>query len=262
MTTPSFEDLRVDLDGAVATVTIDRPARKNAATTTTWRELGKAFRWATDEPAVRVVVVTGAGDAFCSGADLSGGLGEPDMAGLPGMRLVSDACLALHRLPKPAIARVNGVAAGAGMNLALGCDLIVASSTARFSEIFARRGLSVDFGGSWLLPRLVGLHRAKELVLLADIITADEAERLGLINRVVPPDELDAVVSEWAARLAAGPPVALASSKRMLNDSFGRSMDEALEHEARSQVINLATEDVREAISAFFAKRDPHFQGR
>jgi 2-(1,2-epoxy-1,2-dihydrophenyl)acetyl-CoA isomerase len=169
---------------------------------------------------------------------------------------------AFHELPQPTIAKVDGVAAGVGMNLALGCDLVVASDRSRFSEIFARRGLSLDGGGSWLLPRLVGLHRAKELALFADVIPAEEALRLGVINRVVPADELDKVVGEWAARLASGPPIALAMTKRMLNRSFEQSFEQALDDEARSQTINFATRDTLEAIAAFVQKRPPTFEGR
>ncbi len=154
------------------------------------------------------------------------------------------------------------MAAGVGMNLALGCDLVVASDRARFSEIFARRGLSLDGGGSWLLPRLVGLHKAKELALFADVISADEALQLGLVNRVVPVDELDALVEEWATRLAAGPPIALAMTKRMLNRAFEQSFEQALDDEARSQTVNFGTRDTVEAIAAFLQKRDPTFEGR
>ena len=121
------------------------------------------------------------------------------------MQWINQVPLALHRLPKPTIAKVRGVAAGAGANLALGCDLIVAGETARFAEIFARRGLGLDFGGSWLLPRLVGLHRAKELAFFGDVVSAADADRLGLVNRVVPDAELDEFVTAWAGRLAAGP---------------------------------------------------------
>jgi 2-(1,2-epoxy-1,2-dihydrophenyl)acetyl-CoA isomerase len=168
----------------------------------------------------------------------------------------------LHRLPKPTIAKVNGVAAGAGCNLAFGCDLIVASDEARFSEIFARRGLSIDFGGSWLLPRLVGLHRAKELALFADILSAKEALDMGLVNRVVPAVDLDDFVDTWARQLAAGPPIALSMTKSLLNQSFEVSMAQALEDEGRCQTINFSTADTAEALSAFIEKRDPKFQGR
>ena len=138
----------------------------------------------------------------------------------------------------------------------------MASRRARFSEIFARRGLSIDFGGSWLLPRIVGLQKAKELALFADIIDAAEAERLGLVNRVVDVEDLDAVVGEWASRLAAGPPIALSLTKRMLNDSFDRTLEEAVEDEARSQVVNFGSADTVEAVTAFFEKREPHFRGQ
>ncbi len=177
------------------------------------------------------------------------------------MRHIGDAALALHRMPKPTIAKVNGVAVGAGCNLALGCDLIVASDEARFSEIFARRGLTIDFGGSWILPRLVGMHRAKELALLADIISAKEAEAMGLVNRVVPVGELDAFVDDWATRLAAGPPIALAQTKRLLNNAFMVTMEQALEDEGAAQTVNFGTQDTLEAMSAFVQKRDPEFKG-
>lgn len=156
----------------------------------------------------------------------------------------------------------SGVAVGAGCNLALGCDLVVAGETARFSEIFAKRGLSVDFGGSWVLPRRVGLHRAKELAFFADIIDAAEAERIGLVNRVLPDGELDAFVQDWATRLAGGPPIALALTKRLLNNSMQVTMEEALDDEGMAQTVNFGTKDTPEAIMAFVEKRAPQFQGR
>jgi 2-(1,2-epoxy-1,2-dihydrophenyl)acetyl-CoA isomerase len=178
------------------------------------------------------------------------------------MRHIGDVALALHRLPIPTIAKVRGVAVGAGCNMALGCDLVVASDTARFSEIFARRGLSIDFGGSWLLPRIVGMHRAKELALFADIIDAAEAERMGLVNRVVPDGEIDEFVDGWAARLAAGPPIALAMTKRMLDNSMAVTMEQALDDEGVAQSLNFSTADTMEALQAFVEKREPRFQGR
>ena len=162
-----------------------------------WDELLATFREIAANDQDRVVVLTGAGGAFCSGADVSG-MGGRDTHGLANMRHISDVATALYRIPQPTIAKVRGVAAGAGMNMALLCDLIVASDTARFSEIFARRGLTIDFGGSWALPRRIGMHRAKELTLLTDIIDAAEADRIGLVNRVVPDGELDTFVDDWA----------------------------------------------------------------
>ena len=244
----------------VLTLRLNRPERKNALDLALAGELNRALEAAEESRSVRCVVVTGAGDAFCSGGDLGGGsaTGHP----LVTMREISKPALALHRLSKPSIARVNGVAAGAGWNLALGCDLVVAAQTTRFCQIFARRALSLDLGGAWLLPRLVGLHRAKQLALLADWISADEAFALGLVNRVTPDAELDAAVSEWAERLAAGPPIALALTKRLLTDAPFGSFAEAIELECTSQSVNLASKDTREAFRAFFEKRAAKFEGR
>ena len=260
-----LETLIVERNEGVVTVTMNRPARKNAANGLMWRELLTTFDDVATNRDDRVMVLTGAGGAFCSGADLGD---ATDVAGRPGdpylvqMRALGDVALRLHRLPKPTIAKVGGVAAGAGMSMALGCDLVVASESARFSQIFSKRGLSVDFGASWLLPRFIGLHRAKELAFFADIISAQEAAEFGVVNRVVPDAELDAFVGEWANRLAAGPPLALSMTKAMLNNSFSISMDQALEEEARSQAVNFATADTLEAIAAFGEKRDPQFKGR
>jgi 2-(1,2-epoxy-1,2-dihydrophenyl)acetyl-CoA isomerase len=257
-----MDTLRLDrTPNGVVTLTMNRPEKKNAMNATMFNELLQAFREINDSTADRVLVITGAGDAFCSGADL-GDRGSDTRHPLARLHSVSNIVLELHRIPKPVIAKVNGVAVGAGMNLALGCDLIVASEAARFSEIFVRRGLSIDFGGSWLLPRLIGMHRAKELALLGDIIAAKEAAELGLVNRVVPAGQLDAFVADWADRLAAGPPLALAMTKRLLTNSFSVSMDEALEAEGLSQVVNSGSEDTPEAIRAFLEKREPKFKGR
>ncbi|HEV7721634.1 MAG TPA: enoyl-CoA hydratase [Iamia sp.] len=255
-----LETLVLDRDGAVLTVTLSRPERKNALDARMATELLDLFGTVAFDDDVRVLVLTGAGDAFCSGADL--GSLTPDTHGLAHMRDLHRVAQTLHDLPQPTIAKINGVAAGAGLNIALGCDLTVASTEARFSEIFARRGLSTDFGGAWLLPRLVGLHRAKELALLAEVLPAAEAERLGLVNRVVPPAELDAAVDEWAQRLAAGPPIALAQTKRMLNRSVETSWEAMLDQESTAQAVNFSTKDMAEAMRAFFEKRDPSFEGR
>ena len=240
---------------------MNRPEKKNAANGAMWDELLTTFREIAGNPHDRVVVLTGAGGAFCSGADVSG-MGGREVHGLASMRHISEVATALYRIPQPTIAKVRGVAAGAGMNMALLCDLIVAGDTARFSEIFARRGLTIDFGGSWALPRRIGLHRAKELTLLTDIIDATEADRIGLVNRVVPDAELDAFVGDWAARLAAGPPIALAQSKRLLNNAIGATIEQALDEEGAAQTVNFATQDTAEAVSAFLEKREPTFKGR
>lgn len=256
-----MDTLIVERAEGVVTVTLNRPEKKNAGNTAMWKELGATFREIADRPDDRVVVVTGAGGAFCSGADLT----DPEMGAthqLPWMRMIHSAAAALHRLPQPTIAKVTGVAAGAGCNLALGCDLVVASEEARFSEIFSQRGLSLDFGGSWLLPRLVGLHKAKEIAFFAEILSAADAERYGLVNRVLPPAEVDEFVAGWAARLAAGPPLALSMTKAMLDNSVGPSMEHALDMENYAQNVNFRTEDSREAMGAFVEKRLPEFRGR
>ncbi len=258
----AVETLQVERSGGVVTITLDRPERKNAMTPVMFDELRSTFREIRDDPERdRVVVITGAGGAFCSGADL-GGLGEIAVHRLHWMRSVGETCAALHGLPQPVIAKVGGVAAGAGANLALGCDLIVAADDARFSEIFAKRGLSLDFGGSYVLPRLVGMHKAKELAFFADIISAQEAERIGIVNRVVPAAELDAFVDDWATRLAAGPPLALSMTKKLLNEGLGMSLDQALENEGMAQTVNFGTADTAEAMAAFLQKREPRFTGK
>jgi 2-(1,2-epoxy-1,2-dihydrophenyl)acetyl-CoA isomerase len=256
-----MEAVQVDRRNGIVTVTMNRPERKNAANATMWSELLTVFRDVAANPADRVLVLTGAGGEFCSGADLSGG-GQRDEHGLARMRKINDVCLALARIPQPTIAKVRGVAVGAGCNMALICDLVVASSNARFSEIFSKRGLSLDFGGSWVLPRRVGLHRAKELAFFADILSASEAAEIGLVNRVVEDSSIDEFVDNWASRLAAGPPIALAQTKQMLNNAMELSLEQALDVEAAAQTINFQTKDTVEAMIAFNEKREPRFSGQ
>lgn len=251
--------LLADRDGGVLTLTLNRPHRKNALNAELWSALDEALTAAGSDPGVRTLVITGAGGAFSSGADLSGGgpAGHP----LDGMRRVNEIALRLHELPIPVIAKVTGVAVGAGWNLALGCDLVAATPESRFSQIFARRGLSIDFGGSWLLPKLVGLQQAKRLTLLAEMIDAEEARRLGLVTWIVPQEEIDGFVSDLGKQLAAAPPVALAQSKALLNEGADRTLRDALAGEARTQAVNFATADAREAAIAFRNKTEPVFTG-
>lgn len=258
---PIMETIEVTRAGGVVTVTLNRPAKKNAITTQMWDELLETFREVGASDDDRALVLTGAGGAFCAGADLWAASGRP-RHGLAAMRRVATVCQALHDLPQPSIAKVVGVAAGAGANLALGCDLVVCADNARFSQIFAKRGLTLDAGGSWLLPRLVGLAKAKELAFFADMLSGEQAAHYGLVNRVVAVGEIDAFVDEWANRLASGPPIALAQTKRLLNESFQLSMSEALAAEGAAQTVNFGTKDTAEAIEAFGAKREPTFRGR
>ena len=217
-----------------------------------------------ENPEDRVLVITGAGDGFCSGADLGDSAndsGRGPAAALAGMRIVGRAALRLHELAKPTIAAVNGVAAGAGCNLALGCDLIVASDRARFSEIFSKRGLVVDFGGSWLLPRLVGMHRAKELVLLADIIDARSRTHRPRESRRTArhPRRRDARAGAAVGATAAVGPRTL--SKRLLDQAPSMSMAEAIESENAAQALVATSRDTAEAVLAFLEGREPHYTG-
>ena len=261
----STETILVERAEGVVTVTLNRPERKNAGNGRMWQELLDTLAEVWRRREDRVVVVTGAGGSFCSGADIgdpAGVSGDPTDPHFVRMRFFGKVMLALHELPKPTIAKIRGVAAGAGMSLALNCDLTVASDNARFSEIFAKRGLSLDGGSSWLVPRLVGLHKAKELAYFADMLSAEEAAAYGLVNRVVRDGELDAFVEDWARRLAAGPPIALAMTKSLLDNAMTATLAQALEDEARCQTINFATADTGEAMRAFAEKRAPRFEGR
>jgi enoyl-CoA hydratase/carnithine racemase len=251
-----MDTVQIEAVDGIATVTMNRPERRNAISPAMFQELEDAFRRLGNDIDTRAVVLTGAGGHFCSGLDLAD-LKEPEHW-LPWVRLVLNTAQVLYDLPKPVIAKVSGVAVGAGLNLALACDLVVASEDA----LFVKRGLSVDFGGSWLLPRLVGLQKAKELVLLGEILDAQTALTIGLVNRVVPSTELDGFVADWAEKLAAGPPLALSCSKRLLNASFAAGFGEALENEAVSQALNLHTADSQEGFAAFLDKRPPRFNGR
>jgi len=260
-----MDGLLVARDAGIVTLTINRPKLKNAITADMWRGLVDIFDDIVARREDRVLVITGAGDAFTSGADLAAASSDdaPQGAGsgVASMRWVGKAALRLHELTIPTIAAVNGVAAGAGCNLALGCDLIIASDRARFTEIFARRGLALDFGGSWLLPRLIGLHRAKELAFTAEIIDAARAAEIGLVNRVVPHEQLAGEVAALAARVAAMPPLQLAVIKRQLNDSFSHSLAEAIEFENVAQALMFGSRDTAEAMLAFIEKREPRFTG-
>ena len=258
-----MDTLLVERDGGIVTVTLNKPQKKNAVDPGQWEELARIFDDIARNPRRdRAVVLTGAGGDFCSGADLWLAPGEEPPHQMTAMRSVARAIEGLHDLPQPTIAKVPGVAAGAGCSLALGCDLVVAGERARFSMIFAKRGLALDGGASWLLPRLMPLHKAKALAFFAEILSAEEADDFGLVNRVVPQDELDGFVQGWAERLAAGPPIALSLSKRLLDDSHSRSLQEALEAEAMAQAITLSSKDTADAFRAFVEKREPRFEGR
>jgi 2-(1,2-epoxy-1,2-dihydrophenyl)acetyl-CoA isomerase len=262
-----MEAIRVERREGLVTITLDRPEKKNALNGQSWMELERTFADVAATPSDRALIITGSGGNFSAGADLSGGAGKSLTGGGPvqpivqEMRAMGDIILRLQRIPKPTLAVVDGVAVGVGLGLALACDLILASDRARFSEIFARRGLALDGGNSWLLPRRVGLQKAKELAFFADMIDAKEAESIGLVNKVVPAGELDAVAEEWGRRLATGPTLALGLSKRLLDASSSVTLPQALEDEARCQHITYSSQDMREGIAAYAQRREPRFSG-
>jgi enoyl-CoA hydratase/carnithine racemase len=243
----------------VLTLVLNRPARKNALDAAAWELLFQCLSAASIDDDVRCVVLTGAGHTFCAGADISA---VPSGHPLVRIRHLSRVAELLHHLPKPVVAVVEGYAVGAGWNLALCCDFVVASTSAQFSQIFVGRGLSPDFGGSWLLPRLVGLQQAKRLAFLADRITAQEASELGLVTWIADAERLDETVRGLTSRLAAMPPIALSQTKDLLNAGSASTFREALESEARAQTINYATEDAPRAIRAFTTKEDVTFTGK
>jgi 2-(1,2-epoxy-1,2-dihydrophenyl)acetyl-CoA isomerase len=249
--------------GSVRTMTMSNPGRKNAVPPSGWSELADAFDRYEESPQ-RVLVVTGANEDFCAGADMNReAVSTPSAAeNAARMRRTNAAAIGLHRLSKPTVAAVNGVAVGAGMNLALGCDLVIATERSRFSEIFVKRGLTLDFGGTWLLPRLVGLARARELALTGRVFGAPEALAMGMISEVVSNEDLDETVNDVAESLAAGAPLAQAIIKRALDRSSSMTFEQALSFEEQAQAVLLGSEDLAEGTAAFVQKRDPEFRGR
>lgn len=255
-------DLRVEVADAIATITLDRPDALNSLTVPLKEDLRTALERAGTDPAVRAVVLTGAGRAFCAGQDLRERL-EPDAAPLAEeIRLRYNPLIrTMWELDKPIIGAINGIAAGAGASLAFACDVRVAAEGASFLLAFGRVGLVPDSGATWLLPRLVGGAKAAELALLGEPLSALEAERLGLVARVVAPDELAQAARAIAARLAAGAPRAIALTRAALRRSWASTFDEQLELEAELQGQAGATADHAEGVAAFVEKRPPRFTG-
>ena len=255
-----YQTLIVESAGGIATLTLNRPQARNALDLVMRRELVAALDEIEADPAARAVILTGAGGHFCAGGDVKSM--EPGSAAAEGrarLLALNALIVRLVEFPRPVIAMVDGFAVGAGCNLALCCDLIVASDRAKFGEVFAKIGLVPDGGGSWLLPRMVGLARAKELIFTADIIDAAEAARIGLVNRVVPAAELATVTRALAAKVAQGPPKALAMAKHMVNRAASTDLASALDVEAFSQAIAITGDEHREGLAAFFGKRPPKF---
>jgi enoyl-CoA hydratase/carnithine racemase len=261
-----YKCLIYEEEEGIATLTMNRPERLNALGDTLRDDLHHAIVRASDDPAVRVIILTGAGRGFCSGGDVKAmhDAKERDQ-GRPLFEKVAPGrdktILAMRDAPKPLIAAVNGPAAGAGMNLALACDMRIAATTAKFGETFVKRGLHVDWGGTYFLPRLVGMAKACELIFTGDLIDAEEALAMGLVSNVVPPEELMPTVRQLARKIALGPPLAIRLAKRALYRSQDSDLRAALEFETYAQNICSETEDAREGIRAFVEKRSPRFTG-
>jgi len=262
----ALPELLETIEDGVATLTFNRPERMNALSTPIMEGLLHGLPRLEGDPAVKVVVLTGAGRAFCAGGDVKdmAQSGEQRSAAEATARLRSrmEVSRILHELPKPTIAMINGPAAGAGLAFALACDLRIAGASARLVTAFVRVGFSGDFGGSFFLTRLVGTARARELYFTGRPVEADEALSLGLVNRVLPDEDLATVTMELARSLANGPSIALGLMKRNLNCAESGSLPELLDMEAVHQVQSGRTEDHREAAKAFVEKRAPIFTGR
>jgi len=259
----AHEHVRIEREGSVVTVTLDRPGTRNACSMEMWLAIRDGFRTLAESDA-RAIVLTGANGDFCSGADLVGkGGGSSGWEGnkLNAMRLLGESVIAVHDCPIPVIAKVDGYAVGAGFGLALAADLLWCSDRARLSAVFAKLGLSLDYGSSWFLAQRIGVHKAKELAYTAEMMDAARADRLGIVNAVVPAAELDAAVAQLAERIAAGPPLALSMTKRMLDHAAASSLAQALETEALAQNVNLGASDLVEGMTAFAEKRPPVFRG-
>jgi enoyl-CoA hydratase/carnithine racemase len=255
------EFVKVTRQANVVTVTLDRPGTRNACTTDMWQAVRDAFRGITASGA-RAVVLTGANEDFCSGADVMGTGGEPFPGGtMAFMRVLAESVLAVHSCPVPVIVKVDGVAVGAGLGLALAGDLLYCSDRSRFSAIFAKLGLSLDYGTSWFLAQRIGLHKAKELAFTAEMMSAARAAEIGFVNAVHPAAELDDAIAAIVDRIASGPPIALSMTKRMLDNAASSSLAQALESEAMAQNVNVGTADMAEAFNAMREKRPPEFKG-
>jgi 2-(1,2-epoxy-1,2-dihydrophenyl)acetyl-CoA isomerase len=257
-----YSTLIVERTGAVATLTLNRPGARNALDLAMRQEMLAALDEVEADEAVRVLVLTGAGEHFCAGGDVKSMRERRQTAAeRRRVQMLNTMVQRLVDFPRPTIAMVDGYAVGAGTNLALCCDLVIASDRAKFGELFNKIGLAPDGGGTWFLPRLVGLARAKELIFTGDVFDAAEAARIGLVNRVVPVAELRAVTRALAEKIAGGPPAVQRMAKHMLNRAATSDLPAALDLEAYSQGLAIAADDHQEGLAAFFDKRPPKFSG-
>ncbi|MBS1977936.1 MAG: enoyl-CoA hydratase/isomerase family protein [Bacteroidetes bacterium] len=258
----AYQFITYSLENGIATITLNRPEVYNALNDEITYELQDALKAAGKDSAARVVVLTGAGKAFCSGQDLKAAAGEGKRSFMDSLQKRYNPIIrAMRGMPKPILCRLNGVAAGAGCSLALACDMIIASTEATLIEVFINIGLVPDSGSSWFLPRTVGMAKAFELCSMGSKVKAEEALQLGLVNKVVPVEQLDTTVAEYAGYFAQAPTRAIGMIKKMLNKVATASLDEMLDYEAYMQESAGSTADHQEGVKAFLEKRKPAFKG-
>jgi len=259
----SYQYLKYNVENGVGTITLNRPDVYNALNDEITFEMQDAFKAVSKDEHVRVVVLTGEGKAFCSGQDLKAASGDQKRSFLQSLHKRYNPIInAMRSLPKPIVCRLNGVAAGAGCSLALACDVIVASEDATLIEVFINIGLVPDSGSSYFLPRLVGMAKAFEMCSMGTRIKASEAVAIGLINKAVSADQLDAAVKSYTDYFAAAPTKSIGLIKKMLNKSATSTLDEMLEYEAYCQEIAGSSHDYKEGVAAFLEKRKPEFLGK
>lgn len=258
-----YKFLKYSLEGGVATVTLNRPEVYNALNDEITFELQDALKAVSKDERVRVLVLTGEGKAFCSGQDLKSSSSQPNRSFMDSLhKRYNPIIRAMRSLPKTIVCRLNGVAAGAGCSIALACDIIVAAEEATLIEVFVNIGLVPDSGSSYFLPRLIGNAKAFELCAMGNKIKASEAAQMGLINKVVPVDQLDRAVGEYTTYFASAPTKAIGLIKKMIQKSANSTLDEMLDYEAYCQEIAGRTEDHHEGVKAFTEKRKPNFAGK
>ena len=261
----STTELIVDQCDGVLTLTLNRPERLNAISRPMLAALSAELDRANIDPEVRVVVLTGAGRGFCSGLDLKARAADEDGGGSPDLRLFdlhNTPPLVLHRMDKPVICALNGAAAGYGMDMALGCDIRIASDQAKLGAVFVRRGVLPESGGTWYLPRLVGWAKAAEIAFMGDVLDAQRSLELGLVNRVVPHDQLMDEVAAVAARIASNAPYSVQATKRMMRLGMDETFETAVDHTYLQLRPMFGSEDFREGMAAFLERRDPSFKGQ
>lgn len=263
-----YRDILYEVEDGIGQLTLNKPEKLNALSWSSWAEIEDAVKRAEDDDATRVIVITGAGRGFTAGTDLTTTLEADDWSARPfagreaQMRSRYLANAQIYHCRKPTIAAVNGVAAGAGLSLALACDIRIASEAARFSAIFVKRAIVADTGATWFLPRIVGMENALKMLYTGKIVESDAALAMGLVSEVLPADEFADRVTQLATEIATGPSVAIELMKRLAHESLEKSLEVQIEHEQFLQQITQATEDVQEGRQSFLEKRDPVFKGR